>query len=155
MIFNAMSVERGDDVRMYVEGFGDCVSKLLLQLDIDRLALGEALGRDLIPIETISDRYRGIADNDGRSLKEKINSRVSTQSAKLPSTFRHRFLAHELRSTFAPMYQVARLLRVNVPTIQAVVTLGQLLIGEDLYDESALAATRFLGLINAKSESLR
>ncbi|GAA3312006.1 NAD/NADP octopine/nopaline dehydrogenase family protein [Arthrobacter ramosus] len=155
MILNAMSVERADDVRFYVEGFGDSVSRLLLELDADRLRLGAALGRVLVPIEELNDRYSGDADKHGTTLREKVNSPLSTQSIKLPSSFHHRFLAHELRSTFAPMSELADALGVDVPTIRSVVRLGEILLGSELGPEARAAAGKFLGLIDAKADSAR
>lgn len=151
MILNAMSVERGDDVRFYVEGFGESVCRLLLELDTDRLRLGAALGRVLVPIEELNDRYSGSADGSGSTLREKVNAPLSTQSIKLPSSFHHRFLAHEMRSTFAPMSELAQVLDVEVPTIRSVVRIGEILLGSELGTDARVAAGKFLGLIDAKT----
>lgn len=155
MILNAMSVERGDDVRFYVEGFGDSVCRLLLELDADRIQLGTALGRDLLPIEELNDQYRGSFDNTGVSLREKVNAPLSTQSIKLPSSLHHRFLAHELRSTFAPMNELAHRLDVDARTLAAVVRMGEILVGSDFRLEAKAVAGKFLELIDANSDGVR
>ncbi|MDR6989290.1 hypothetical protein J2Y66_003805 [Paenarthrobacter nitroguajacolicus] len=149
MILNAMSVERGDDIRFYVEGFGDAVCKLLLELDADRLRLGAALGRSLTPIEEINDIYSGPEALPDHTLREKTNTPISTQAVKLPSSFQHRFLAHELRSFFAPMLELGDILGVDLPTTRAVVRIGEILISSDVHQEATSVAQRFLRLIDA------
>jgi opine dehydrogenase len=154
MILNAMSVERGDDVRFYVEGFGDSVCRLLLELDADRLRLGTALGRALVPIDELNDMYSGGVENSGATLREKVNAPLSTQSIRLPSSFHHRFLAHELRSFFAPMSELAQALGVDAPTIDSVVRLGEILLGVDLRTAARTTSRKFLDLIDAKSATV-
>lgn len=155
MILNAMSVERSDDVRFYVEGFGDSVCRLLLELDADRLRLGAALGGALVPIDELNDRYSGDVESNGATLREKVNAPLSTQSIKLPSSFHHRFLAHELRSFFAPMSELGHILEVDMPRIHSVVRLGEVLLASELSADARVAARKFLGLINAKADSVR
>jgi len=150
MIFNAMNIERGEQIRFYVEGFGDSVARLIEYLDADRLRLGAALGVDLLPVGVLLDRYRGPEYQHDGSLREKVNAYPPYQSTKLPSTFSHRFLAHELRSTFAPMSALASSLGVDVPTIGAAVRMGEVLLGEDLQSEASVLAEKFLSLTEAK-----
>lgn len=147
MVFNAMSVERGDDVRFYVEGFGDSVCRLITDLDGDRLRLGAALGLELLPVGDLMDRSAGPQGMPGRTIREKVNAFPSYQSIKLPSSFGHRFLAHELRSTFAPMAELARIVGIDVPTIDSVVRIGEILLDTDLVPSAKAVATKFLLLI--------
>ncbi|GAA3325875.1 NAD/NADP octopine/nopaline dehydrogenase family protein [Paeniglutamicibacter sulfureus] len=146
MIFNAMSVERGADVRFYVEGFGDSVCRLIDDLDAERLRLGTALGFMLLPLGELMDRSSGPEGMPGKTMREKINAFPSYQSIKLPSSFGHRFLAHELRSTFAPMAELARMAGVGVPTINSVVRIGEILLSADLSSSAKIVATKFLAL---------
>ena len=156
MIFNAMSVERGDDVRFYVEGFGDSVCRLIARLDADRLRLGAALGRTLIPVVELMDQSRGPGGMPGATLKEKVNAFPSYQSIKLPSGFHHRFLAHELRSTFAPMAELGTLLQIDVTTITSVVRIGEILLNVDLSRSAKAVAQEFLHMVSASpTESLQ
>ena len=149
MILNAMSIERGDDVRFYVEGFGDSVCRLIAALDADRLVLGAAVGSVLLPLEELLDRYNGPAGMQGQTLREKVNGFLPYHSVKVPSSFRHRFLDHELRSTFAPMAELASAVGVNVPTIRSIVRLGEVLLDTDLTSESRLVARKFHALTTA------
>lgn len=151
MILNAMSIERGDDVRFYVEGFGDSVCRLIAALDADRLLLGAALGSILPPLEDLLDRYNGPAGMRGQTLREKVNGFLPYHSVKFPSSFRHRFLDHELRSTFAPMAELARTVGVDVPTIRSIVLLGEVLLDADLTSEAGLVARKFHALTTARS----
>lgn len=151
MILNAMSIERGDDVRIYVEGFGDSVCRLLLELDSDRLHLGAALGLSLVPIDELNSRYSGSAATSGKPLRERVNTLRSTQSIKIPADFNHRFLAHELRATFAPMSELARALGVDLPTIQSVVRIGEILLGTKLTLEANDTAQKFLSIMDSKA----
>lgn len=155
MILNAMSVERGDDVRFYVEAFGESVCNFLLELDADRCRLGAAMGRTLLPIEDLNDRYSGDSGEQLASLREKVNTPLSTQSIKLPSSFHHRFLAHEVRSFFAPLSELARRLQVDVPTIDSAVRLSEILVGSSFSAQAKDVAGKFLDLIGEKPGVLR
>ncbi|AMB40260.1 MULTISPECIES: NAD/NADP octopine/nopaline dehydrogenase family protein [Paenarthrobacter] len=147
MLLNAMSVERADATRFYVEGFGDSVCRLLLALDADRQRLGAALGLGLMPVQELKARYSGPDAPKGLSLREQVNT-LSSQTAALPSSFHHRFLRHELRSSFAPMAELAAAVRVDVPTVSAVVRLGEILLEENIRDHAARPAQDFLNLLN-------
>ncbi|WP_181151920.1 MULTISPECIES: NAD/NADP octopine/nopaline dehydrogenase family protein [unclassified Arthrobacter] len=147
MILNAMSVERGDDVRFYREGFGDSVGRLLTALDEDRIRLGGALGLKLATALELMDRTQGPLGMTGTTSREKVNAFPSYEPIRLPATFRHRFLAHELQSTFAPMLELAKLLNIDVPTIQSVVRIGEILIDDSLEAAARIAAEGFLTLV--------
>lgn len=151
MILNAMNVERGENLRFYVEGFGDSVCRLLEALDQDRLRLGDALGYSLVPIPELMDRSRGPEGMPGSTLREKINSYPPYRTIKLPSSLHHRYLAHELRSTFAPMYQMARAVDLEVPTIESVLRIGEILLDDQIVPGASEAARKFLDLTQAKA----
>jgi opine dehydrogenase len=153
MLLNAMSVERAESIRFYVEGFGDSVCRLLLALDADRLRLGAALGLRLVPVQELKARYSGPDAPKGLNLREQVNT-LSSQTAALPSSFHHRFLRHELRSSFAPMAKLAAAVRVDVPTISSVVRLSEILLEEDILDHAARPAQEFLNLMNPHSLSI-
>jgi hypothetical protein len=87
------------------------------------------------------------------NLREQVNT-LSSQTAALPSSFHHRFLRHELRSSFAPMAKLAAAVRVDVPTISSVVRLSEILLEEDILDHAARPAQEFLNLMNPHSLSI-
>ncbi|MGO4238310.1 NAD/NADP octopine/nopaline dehydrogenase family protein [Pseudarthrobacter sp. YAF2] len=149
MILNAMRVERGDDVQFYDEGFGESVCRLIAAIDVERQQLGAAMGSDLLSFEQLLDRYNGPAGMNGASVLEKINTFPPYRRTKLPSTFQHRFLEHELRSAFAPMAEMAGLLGVPAPTINAVVRLGEVLVDRDVTSTALQTAKEFLSVIGA------
>lgn len=151
MLLNAMSVERGDKIRFYVEGFGDSVIRLLLALDADRLKVGSALGLELLSVQELKSRYSGLGGERQRlTLRDQVNT-MSSQTASLPSTFQHRFLRHELLSSFAPMAELANALDVEAPTLRSVVKIGEILLDEDLQNHATTSAQAFMGLTTATS----
>lgn len=152
MLLNAMSVERAESIRFYVEAFGNSVCRLLLALDADRLRLGAALGLGLVPVQELKARYSGPDAPKGLSLREQVNT-LSSQTAALPSSFQHRFLRHKLRSSFAPMAALAAAVQVDVPTISSVVRLSEILLEEDLMDDATRPAQDFLNMMNTLSLS--
>lgn len=153
MILNAMSVERGEDINIYVEGFGDSVGRLLLALDADRIRIGSALGLSLVPIDELNERYCGLHHREGQSLRERINTYQPTRAIKLPSSLDHRFLKHELQSTFAPLSEIARTLGVDVPTIRSVVGIGEVLLSSDLSEEATIKSRDFLRQVQSRGLS--
>ncbi|MGN7150658.1 NAD/NADP octopine/nopaline dehydrogenase family protein [Pseudarthrobacter oxydans] len=144
MLLNAMNVERGENLRLYVEGFGDSVCRLLEALDEDRLRLGNALGCRLTPIPVLLEESRGPEGLPGKTLREKINSFPAYQHIKLPSSLHHRYLSHELRSTFSPMNEIAKAIGIQLPSIHSVVRLGEILLATDLSNEAKPVARQFL-----------
>ncbi|MFK0005273.1 NAD/NADP octopine/nopaline dehydrogenase family protein [Paenarthrobacter sp. NPDC090522] len=152
MLLNAMNVERGVSLKLYVEGFGDSVCSLLEALDEDRIRLGKALGYDLTPVPALMERSRGPNGMPGKTLREKIHTFPAYQHIRLPSSLNHRYLEHELRSTFAPMNEVAHALGLQVPSISSVVRLGEILLRTDLGTAAKLAARTFIEHLGASSQ---
>ena len=151
MIFNAMSVERGDRVRFYVEGFGDAVSRLVAELDIERLAVGRALGAQLHSFESLMDRYYAPEGMQGSNLREKINTFHGYDAVALPETLRHRFLVHEIQSTFAPVVGLAALHGIPVPASSSVVHLGEILAGMSFAADGRSVARDFAAFAAARA----
>jgi hypothetical protein len=144
MILNAMRIERGDNVRLDDEGFGRCVQRLVHSLDEERLRLGEAMGLDLLTFEQLLDRHDGAAGIPGGSAMEKVSNFPLYLSAKVPSSLRDRQFEHELRSTIAPMAEMAMMLGVPVPTVDAVLRLGEVLVQTDVSSAAYRTAKEFL-----------
>jgi len=146
MVLNAMSVERGDETRFYVESFGDSVCRLIAEVDTDRIRLGGTLGVELVPIEQVMNEFYGGAGMRGESLREMMNSFPPYQSLVLPTSFEHRFLAHDLRSTLGPMVELARILDVEAAATESVVRIGEILLDAQVLPDSRLVAREFLDL---------
>lgn len=146
MILNAGGVERAENLEFYTDGFGPAAMAMLEALDSERRALGTAMGHELPGFEELMDRYNASAGMAGETMLKKINSFTPYRGVRLPSGFGHRFLAHELSSSLAPMAELAMLHAVPVPTIRAVVRIGEVLLGRDLSAPARDTAKKFARL---------
>jgi opine dehydrogenase len=146
MILNAMSIERGEPLHFYVEAYGHSVCRLVEALDTERLALGTSLGVDLPTFESILDRYYGREGMAGKNLHEKITTFPEYSGGLLPDSFEHRYLVHEIESTFSPM--LSMLIAADLPhdSVAAVVRLAEILVGRSLRDNATSVAGEFLTL---------
>ncbi len=148
MILNAGTVERGDKLSFYTEAFGPAAAAMVDALDTERRALGAAMGHVLPGFEELMDRYNSPSGMTGETMLEKINSFTPYRDVQLPDNFGHRFLAHELSSSFAPMAELADLHSVPAPTIRAVVRIGEVLLGRELSAPARDIAKKFTSLFH-------
>ncbi len=130
-IFNTGIIESERDWRFYVDGFTTSVGKYVEQMDVERLAIGKALGIDLFScIEQLEIEYDVFKD----TLAESVSSNPVYQDIGGQHTLETRYLTEDIPMGLIPFIELGNML--NLPTIhmQTTATMGQLLLGRSLME---------------------
>ncbi|MBV8912001.1 MAG: NAD/NADP octopine/nopaline dehydrogenase family protein [Acetobacteraceae bacterium] len=97
-------------------------------LDQERMAIVAGLGGEVKPIQGILADYYGVT---GRTFLEAVLAVPAYQRATAPKDFTHRYIAEEVPTQLVPSREVARLLGVATPVMDATVALASAVTGED------------------------
>ncbi len=151
MLLNAAFVERVEgDWEFYADGVTPAVARLIEDLDEERLALGRAMGLDLLPEPEMSlhQGYSKVADylvayRDGPGF----------QDLGGPDSLRHRYLTEDVAFALVTWLELAQVFGVAMPTAEAVVSIASSVLDEDLRGSPA-RGLHALGLAGMSAEQI-
>jgi len=119
--------------RFYWEGLTPGVCRNIEAVDAERMAVGKALGADLIPALEIFHRYYGHRERnsiyDFFSKSEANDSPNNPASA--PTDLKSRYITEDLPYALVPLAAVGKVLGVETPVIDSLITLGSVANEED------------------------
>ncbi len=135
MLLNAAYIERvADDWEFYADGVTPAVARLIEALDEERLALGRAIGLELLPEPEMCVRqgYSKVADylvayRDGPGF----------QDLGGPDSLQHRYLTEDVAYAMVTWLELAEVFGVAMPTAEAVVQIASSVLDEDLRGDPA------------------
>lgn len=129
MVLNMNRISRGEDFLFYYEGLTEQTIAVLARVETEMRALAEAYEATLIPMATLLERYYGC---DPRSLLSAMKSVPTYRFAVAPTALSHRFLREDIACTVGLLQELAVVAKVSTPTIDSVVHLANVVMGEDL-----------------------
>lgn len=148
---NAARIEgTGGDFLFYEEGVGDATGRLIEAVDQERIAIGAKLG-----IEIVSDPAMGIrqgymlANNYGAAYREAPGFLGIGAQPQLD----HRYLHEDVGYGLVFMSRLARQVRVETPTIDAIIQVTSVLMACD-YASEAPRTPDALGIGDLSAEEL-
>ena len=151
MLANVGLVERtAGDWEFYAQGVTPAVADLIQAVDEDRLALGRAVGVDLLP-EPEMCLQQGYAES--ADYLECYRDSGGFQGLGGPASLEHRYLTEDVACGLVTMLELAEVFGVELPTIAAVVQVASVLLGRDLRAESRRGLTS-LGLAGMNGEQI-
>jgi opine dehydrogenase len=134
MICNAGWIEAtGGDFRIYREGSGVAVARVIEAVDKERLALAAQLGAPTTPFAEILHRAgytTAPAARTGR-VHEALQAGVAIRSVKAPPTLDHRYLHEDVGWGLVPWISLAGHAGVATPTMTALTQLASVMNGLD------------------------
>jgi len=144
----------GGDYRFYVDGMTPGVVRVIEALDGERRAVAATFGHELPPlaeemaaIGTAEPRAAARGDTRGAITGGAANSRLLA-----PDGLHHRYYREDLGYGIVPFLALAGIAGVPCPTAEALLTLGETLLGEPVR-ESGLTAER-LGIAGLRVDDL-
>ncbi|MGD9495816.1 MAG: NAD/NADP octopine/nopaline dehydrogenase family protein [Armatimonadota bacterium] len=151
MLLNAAFIERvHGEWDFYADGVTPAVARLIEDLDEERLALGRAMGLELLPEPEMSLRqgYSKLADylvayRDGPGF----------QDLGGPDSLQHRYLTEDVAYGLVTWLELAEVFGVAMPTAEAVVRIASSVLGEDLRSPPARGLDA-LGLAGMSAEEI-
>lgn len=129
MVSNMNRISRGEPFLFYYEALTEQTIVVLERVETEMRALGAAYETSLIPMASLLERYYGC---DARDLLTAMRTVPTYRHAVAPTALSHRFLREDISCTVGLLQELAIVAKVPTPTIDAVVHLANVLLGEDL-----------------------
>jgi opine dehydrogenase len=129
MVANMNRISRAEPFLFYHEALTEQTIVVLEEVEAEMRALAAAYGATLLPMAQLLERYYGC---EPRDLLTAMRTVPTYRHAVAPTSLRHRFLREDIACTVGLEQELARVAGVPTPTIDAVVHLANLLLGEDL-----------------------
>jgi opine dehydrogenase len=155
MLGNTGWIEKsGGDFLWYYEGITPAIGKWIDAVDGERVAIIRALG--LEPLRFVDIFYQaGLTTPNGResgSAYQAIHESEPNMTIKSPPSLDHRYIREDIGYGLVPMAEIGKLLGINTPVMDALITLASTALGVD-FRVSGLTREK-MGLAAVKPESL-
>jgi len=131
MIMNAGRIEsEKGDFRFYADGMTESVCRVMESMDAERIAIGKALGVDLV---STMDDLKELYNLEGDTLRESIlnNAAYCGHGADAPSSAEHRYLTEDVPFLLVPVAEIGKALGVPTPTMDCIIHLAGVVNEED------------------------
>jgi opine dehydrogenase len=140
------------DYLFYFEGTTPSVGRVIDTIDIERMAVAEALG---IPTKPFTETFRQMGYTDaaaGSSAYVALHNSAPNRWIKGPPSLDHRYLHEDVGWGLVPWSELGRAHGVSTPAMDALIVLGGVLNGRD-YRREGLTLER-MGLVSMDYRAL-
>lgn len=131
MIMNAGRIESGaDPFRFYAEGMTDSVCVVMEAMDRERMAVGKALGLDLL---SAMDDMKKLYSLEGQTLREVIlnNGAYCSHGPDSPRSIKHRYLTEDVPYLLVPVFELGKKLGIRMPVTGSIICLASAVADEE------------------------
>lgn len=124
VIMNAGWIEHtGGRFSFYLEGQTPSIKKVARRMDGEKMAVAGALGLKKISNEEMSrTMYARYVDKTGQVHQEKYYKNVYDA----PPNLKHRYLTEDVIYGLVPMAEIAKVAKVETPTLDSIITLASI-----------------------------
>jgi len=155
MLGNAGWIEKtAGQFLWYSEGITPAIGKWIDWVDSERMAVVRALGME--PLRFVDIFHQAglttAAARDSGSAYRAIQDSEPNRTIKSPPSLDHRYLREDIGFGLVPMSEIAGLVGVQTPLIDALITLGSAALGVD-FRSTGLTLEK-MGLANVQAENL-
>ena len=150
VLMNAGRIEysRGE-FYFYEEGVSKSVATVIEAVDSERMAVGKALGYDLIPV---GESFHKAGFGPKGSIWETINGSHMLTRLKAPGSLESRWLTEDIPYGIAAWSKLGSQFSVETPVIDSLVSIGSLVMGFDGWSEGR--GPREFGITGMSKENL-
>lgn len=130
-LLNTSLIESGRDWLYYWDGITPSIGSLVEKMDKERLALARAFGLNLL---SIREWYASTYDTYGATLTEVVRNNKAYECIQGQKTLHTRYILEDIPMGLLPMVSLGKKIGIKVTNMDTVAKLGELLIGEDLFE---------------------
>jgi len=149
-ILNSGRIECKECFDYYFQGVTPALARVIETMDVERLAIGKALG---VEVPSIHDFYRTSYSAFGKNLYEQLQRVKAYEGIKGPTSLNTRYIFEDLPTGLVPLSALGAAIGVPTPTMNAVVELGNILLERNFWVEGR--SLEKLGLAGLTSEEVR
>lgn len=119
------------DFEYYIQGASESVARALERLDKERLAVAAALGIKALSAKAWLYTAYSAA---GKDLYEAIHDNPGYLGINAPDRLHHRYVDEDVPMSLVPLASLGEMLKVETPTIRAVIHLASIMRGIDFWE---------------------
>jgi opine dehydrogenase len=150
-ILNASRIESTHgDFEYYLEGVSPSTAKIVESADMERVALGTALG---VHLHTAREWLYLAYASAGRTLYDAIQATPGYKGVRAPSTLTHRYILEDVPMSLVPMASMGKMLGVKTPTLNALIHMASTIHARNFWSEGRTVEK--LGLSGMSVEDIR
>lgn len=149
-ILNAGRIECKESFDYYFQGVTPSLARVVETVDMERLAIGRALG---VAVPSIHDFYRTSYAACGKNLHEQLQQVKAYAGIKGPTSLNTRYIFEDLPTGLVPLSALGAAMGVPTPTMNALVELGNILLERNYWVEGR--SLEKLGLAGLTPEQVR
>lgn len=149
-LLNAGRIECKAPFDYYSEGVTPALTKVIEKLDTERLAIGEALGVKLMPLEEWYKESYGVT---GENLYELVQNVKAYEGIKGPTTLNTRYIFEDIPTGLVPLSLLASAMGLKTPTMNAIIEMGNIVLGRNFWQEGRTLEK--LGLAGKSPEQIK
>jgi opine dehydrogenase len=153
MILNAGRVEADDEFLFYCDGCTPSVGNVIEAIDVERRAIGRALGLDLPSMHQIELQWYEHCGAAGSTLAATLSTNPAYSAVLAPQTLDHRMITEDVPYGLVPIEELGRLCEVATPMTTSLINLASRILDQDL--RSRARSLQELGLDDLSPEDLR
>jgi len=127
-LLNTSMIESERDWLYYYDGITPSIGAYVEAMDLERVAIGKALGLDL---KSLLEWYAVMYDAKGETLSEAVKKNRAYAGVKGQKQLKTRYVLEDIPMGLVPEISLGKLLGIPTPRMETVVQLGQLLLNED------------------------
>jgi len=131
MIMNAGRIESADEgFRFYGDGMTGSVCAVMEAMDRERMAVGRALGLNLL---STMDDMKELYSIRGNTLRETIlnNAAYCGHGKDSPSSMTYRYITEDVPFLLVPVFGLGKKLGIPMPVTESIIRLASVIAGED------------------------
>lgn len=136
VLFNLCMVDHKMDVLIYYTCLSPSVGKIIDSMDRERMALNNTGFFQLNSMADILYSYYSHQGAQGKTVQEINSTNPVFFESKLPTTTNHRYVTEDVPYGLIPFVQFAEKLGYQCPTMRAVISIANVVLGRDLYAEA-------------------
>jgi len=149
-LLNAGRIESRASFEYYSEGITPSIARVIETIDAERLAVAKSLD---VCVPSTKEWYTAAYGVTGNDLYSQVQQVTAYEGIKGPITLNTRYLFEDIPTGLVPLSRLGRAMGVATPTMEAVVTLGNALLGRDFWREGR--SLEKLGLAGKGPDEIR
>ena len=129
-LLNTSLIESKHEWLYYYEGITPSIGAFIEKLDLERLAIAQALGIEML---SIRKWYKAAYGIDKPTLTEAVRSNPAYEGIVGQKNLKTRYVLEDIPTGLIPMIELGRLHGIATPRMELIAKLGEYLLEEDFY----------------------
>ncbi|MEL7648708.1 MAG: NAD/NADP octopine/nopaline dehydrogenase family protein [Sedimentibacter sp.] len=139
----------GGNFKFYYDSITPSVGKLIERMDAERMSIGKALN---VHVKSAADSLKTYYSATGDSIYDMVRTVKAYEPISAPPSLNSRLLFEDIPMGLVPMVELAKLVSVNVPTMNLIIDLASQVLEKDFREEGR--SLERLGISNMNIDEL-